>query len=155
MTDLLVSTSATMTDLLDIDSASVDDVMVHLDNESATVDDNHHVAVEGAPHPFEGDMNPYAAHAKEDDDAASIGDDSMEDLHEKNILPIADEHGHKLSYPGEEDVVKGKKLDEEAKQDAFMPVACGSAGGAGASCVGRADRWVRYRTERLRSTAQP
>jgi Silicon transporter len=65
-----------------------------------------------------GGVNPYTAHAKEDDDAASVGDDSMEELHEKTILPVADEHGNKVSYPGEDDAVKGKNLDTEEKLDA-------------------------------------
>jgi Silicon transporter len=67
----------------------------------------------------QGDMNPYKAHAKDDDDAASVGDDSTDELHEKTILPVADEHGHILTYPGEEDdQPKGKHLDGEAKKDA-------------------------------------
>ena len=36
---------------------------------------------------IEGDMNPFQAHGKDDDDAASVGDDSTEELHEKTILP--------------------------------------------------------------------
>ena len=69
-----------------------------------TTTTEHDVAVHG-------DTNPYTIHAKVDDDAASVGDDSMEDLHEKMVLAVADEHGNKLSYPGEDDAVKGKKPD--------------------------------------------
>jgi Silicon transporter len=53
-----------------------------------------------------------------DEDAASVGDISLEELHEKQVLPVADDHGNKLSYPGEEDAVEGKHLDDEVKAEA-------------------------------------
>jgi Silicon transporter len=67
---------------------------------------------------IEGNVNPFSAHAKEDDEVASIGDEAMEELHEHTILPVADEHGNKLSFPGEEEAGQGKLVDTEEKKDA-------------------------------------
>jgi silicon transporter len=68
---------------------------------------------------YEADVNPFKAHQKEDDDAASVGDDSMEELHEHTVMPVADEYGHLVHYPGEEESEPhGKHLDEEKKKDA-------------------------------------
>ena len=84
---------------------------------TTTFDENHHVseAVHGvAPHgeTYDAFVNPYKVHAKEDDDDASVGDDSDEELHEKKILPVADEHGKALHYPGEDEA---EPLKESSK----------------------------------------
>ena len=46
-------------------------------------------------------MNPFKAHQKADDDEASVSDFSQEELHENTVFPVADEHGNKAHYPGE------------------------------------------------------
>ena len=46
--------------------------------------------------------NPYKAHAKDDDDDASVGDDSDAGLHEDKILPQADADGKVEHFPGED-----------------------------------------------------
>jgi len=66
------------------------------------------------------DMNPYTVHQHDDDEIASLGDDSMEDLHERTVIPVADEHGHQVHYPGEEkNQPHGKHL--EGKEKARAP----------------------------------
>ena len=76
-----------------------------------------------APHggAYEADVNPYAAHQHDDDDAASIGDEELEELRENQVLPVADEHGKLVHYPGEEDQ-KHKEGDEETKKEATHSV---------------------------------
>jgi hypothetical protein len=98
----------------------------HVETGSVPAATEHHTFVPPVEHhagAIEGDMNPFQAHGKDDDDAASVGDDSTEELHEKTILPVADEHGHILTYPGEEDdQPKGKHLDNEEKKEASHSV---------------------------------
>jgi Silicon transporter len=61
-------------------------------------------------------VNPFTAHAKEDDDAASVGDESMEELHEKKIIAVDDGTGKPVHYPGEdENEPHGKHLSSEEK----------------------------------------
>jgi hypothetical protein len=69
------------------------------------------------PHdPFDS-VNPYAAHAPEDDDAASDGED--DDFDEDRVLPVATEHGGVSHYPGEDDHPHyHKDLDEKARKEA-------------------------------------
>jgi hypothetical protein len=76
---------------------------------------------------YEADVNPYAAHAPEDDDDASVGEDSLEELHEKQTLPIGDIHGNPAHYPGEEDQVihKPKELDEKTKESSHSVLGSG------------------------------
>jgi len=89
-----------------------------------TYAENNHVTehIHGAaPHggAYEPAINPFAVHNHVDDDTASIGDDSVEDLHERIIMPIADEHGHQMHYPHEEDdQPHGKHLDPAEKIEA-------------------------------------
>jgi hypothetical protein len=47
----------------------------------------------------EADMNPFKAHQAEDDDAASVASDEDDD----HPLPVADEMGNLVHYPGEEE----------------------------------------------------
>jgi Silicon transporter len=74
---------------------------------------------------FEGDISPYAAHQTDDDEEASVGDDSLEDLHEKQILPVADAHGDQLHYPGEEKHHKPKERDEAAAEKSHSVLGSG------------------------------
>jgi hypothetical protein len=77
-----------------------------------------------APHggAYEADVNPYAAHQADDDDAASVGDDSLDELHEKQVLPVADEHGNLVHYPGEEDQKHHKHKEGEEDKKASKSV---------------------------------
>ena len=73
-------------------------------SEGETYGAAHHVSDavhgQGLPHQaFDGDMNPYTAHGRDDDDAASASDGSEEELHEDKVLPAADEHGNQFEYP--------------------------------------------------------
>jgi hypothetical protein len=52
-----------------------------------------------------------------DDDAASVDDDSLEELHEGQVLPVADDHGNLVHSPGDEDQ-KHEEGDEESKKEA-------------------------------------
>ena len=61
-------------------------------------------------------VNPYSAHQHEDEDAASVGDDSMEELHEHKVMAVDDGTGKPAHYPGEDaNEPHGNKLDAEEK----------------------------------------
>jgi hypothetical protein len=72
-----------------------------------------------APHggAYEADVNPYAVHQHDDDDAASVGDDSLDELHNKQVLPVADEHGNLVHYPGDEDQKHHKHIESGGGED--------------------------------------
>jgi hypothetical protein len=70
-------------------------------------------------HAFDGNVNPYASHTKGDDDDASVGAESEDELNA--VLPVADAHGQPAHFPGQEDHhhKAGKDLlDEDAKKEA-------------------------------------
>jgi len=76
---------------------------------------------------YEADVNPYSVHQADDDDAASVGDDSLEELHEKQMLPVADVQGNPVHYPGDEDKKhrKPKELDDEKKEKSHSVIGSG------------------------------
>lgn len=55
---------------------------------------------------FEADMNPFKAHNADDDEAASVASSTEED----HPLPIADEHGNLVHYPGEDKDIHHHKV---------------------------------------------
>jgi Silicon transporter len=93
-----------------------------------SVDENHNATADflgNAP------VNPYSVHQKEDDDAASQGDDSMEELHENKIMAVDDGTGKPVHYPGEDtNEPHGKHLDSEEKVKAPHSVI-----GSGLECL--------------------
>ena len=73
------------------------------------------VAVTHTGGALEGDINPYAVHQKEDDEDASVGEEALEELHERAVFNVPDEHGSPAHYPGEEENQphRGRELNEE------------------------------------------
>jgi silicon transporter len=65
-------------------------------------------------------INPFQAHQRDDDDDASIGDDSQD---EKMNIHVADEHGNIIHYPNEDETqVQQKDLDPKKKKEAAHSV---------------------------------
>ena len=71
---------------------------------------------------YEGALNPFEAHKSEDDEEASLG---AEDSEDKHILPVADEHGNPIHYPGEDEHNYSEELDDKAKVAPRSVIAAG------------------------------